>query len=122
MSILELTFHKSFAQGFFTSCIPASACVGALLSCQLLKIFSRKQFFYIINAICIFGILLIQTKSLTFIILGRLFQGLLIGIGTAIVPLYIKEFVPEMNGKFGLYNQLFYTIGIVSGFLFNLIL
>jgi MFS family permease len=122
MAILDLSFEKSFAQGFFTSCIPASACVGALLSSRLLNILSRKQFFYIINAVCILGILLIQTKSIALIILGRLFQGLLIGIGTAIVPLYIKEFIPEMNGKYGLYNQLLYTIGIVWGFLFNLIL
>jgi MFS family permease len=94
MLIFNLGIGKSFAQGFFTGCIPASACAGALLSSKLLKLFSRKQFFYIISSICIVGTFLIQTKVLILLIVGRLLQGLLVGIGTAVIPLYIKEFVP----------------------------
>jgi MFS family permease len=94
MLILGLDIDKSFAQGFFTGCIPASACAGALLSSKLLKLFTRKQFFYIIGSICIIGTCLIQTKVMILIIFGRILQGLMIGIGTAVIPLYIKEFVP----------------------------
>ena len=90
MVILDIDFDKALAQGFFTSCVPASACVGALLSRSLIKVFSRKQCFYIVNSLCIAGILLIQTKLMPLIIVGRLCQGALVGIGTAIVPLYIK--------------------------------
>lgn len=42
------------------------------------------------NAMCIIGVLLIQTKYVSLLIIGRLLQGALIGVGTAIVPLYIK--------------------------------
>ena len=90
MMILDISFDKALAQGFFTSCVPASACIGALLSRTFLKIFTRKQFFYIINLMCITAILLIQTKYMPLIIMGRLLQGSLVGIGTAIIPLYIK--------------------------------
>lgn len=90
MIIFDLKFDKAFAQGFFTSCIPASACIGALMSKVLIEKFTRKHCFDLMNAMCITGVLLIQTKYVSLLIIGRLLQGALIGVGTAIVPLYIK--------------------------------
>lgn len=53
---------------------------------------------------------------------GRILHGIYIGIASSIVPLYIKEFIPELNGKYGIYNQFFITSGLVLAFLFNFIL
>jgi hypothetical protein len=90
MIIFDLQFDKAFAQGFFTACIPASACVGALLSKVFLSAFTRKQCFDAMNVMFICAILLIQTKVVALIIVGRLLQGTFIGVGSAIIPLYIK--------------------------------
>jgi MFS family permease len=53
---------------------------------------------------------------------GRLLQGGYIGVGSAIVPLYIKEFVPQLNGKYGMFHQLLFVFGVVWAFLLSMIL
>ena len=87
---LNNKMNRSFCQGLFTCCIYIGACIGALTSSFLLKKVTRKNCFYILNAVCILGVLLIQTKIAVLIVLGRLLQGFYIGAGSSIVPLYIK--------------------------------
>ncbi len=90
MVIFDINISKPLAQGFLTGCIPGSACVGAFLCRFLLNKFSRKQCLNIVNILCISGILLIQTKYFPFLIIGRILQGFVVGIGTTVIPLYIK--------------------------------
>ena len=113
---------RALAQGLLTGCIPASACIGALLSKYFLVTFTRKRCFDVMNMMSVVSILFIQTKYVSLVFLGRIGQGSIIGVGTAFVPLYIKEFIPQMNGKYGLYHQLFFTLAVVWAFIFNLIL
>jgi MFS family permease len=45
----------------------------------------------------------------------RLVQGICAGVFSALVPLIIKELAPlELAGVFGVFNQLFITLGIFS--------
>lgn len=122
VNILDLHIERSLGQGLLTGCIPISACIGALMSSLLLKYFTRVGCFHVANIACIMATLLIQTKGFYFIFIGRILQGAFIGLISSIAPLYIKEFVPQMNGKYGLYHQFSITAGIVGGFLINLVL
>jgi MFS family permease len=70
---------------------------------------------------CIGSAILIQTKIIPFLFIGRLIQGSFVGAGTSIVPLYIKEFIPQMNGKYGIYHQMFFIGGVLSAFLLNML-
>lgn len=48
------------------------------------------------------------------LIIGRIIQGLCVGLYSAIVPLFINELSPiEVSGKLGALNQLLIVFGIV---------
>lgn len=58
---------------------------------------------------------LIFFADFKFYVLLRLIQGMCAGIFSAIVPLMIKELAPfELSGVFGVFHQLFITIGIFT--------
>ena len=58
-----------------------------------------------------------------FYMLIRFGQGMCAGIVSAIVPLIIKEIAPfELSGFFGVFQQLFITIGIFTACFFSFIL
>jgi MFS family permease len=62
---------------------------------------------------------LVFTANLEMYMLLRIVQGMCAGIYSALVPLIIKELAPfELSGVFGVFPQLFITVGIfVSCFL-----
>lgn len=48
---------------------------------------------------------------------ARLVLGFVIGISTAIIPVYINSVAPpSMLGKLGAYNQLLQTLGVVTAY------
>lgn len=54
-------------------------------------------------------------------ILSRLLLGLVVGMNTIIIPVYLTSCLPgSMGGPAGTLNQLFITIGILFGFLMGL--
>lgn len=64
--------------------------------------------------------LLLQTKILSLLFLCRLIQGLTVGVSTVLRSTYIKEFVPlELAAKFGVVNQVFFAVGLISAFAFT---
>ena len=61
--------------------------------------------------------------SFKFYMLIRFGQGMCAGIISAVVPLIIKEIAPfELSGFFGVFQQLFITIGIFIACFFSFIL
>ena len=74
------------------------------------------------NIICISGTLMIHTKILWLIIFGRLLQGVFIGLNSTIAPVYIKQFIPQTNGRYGIYHQFFIVGGILMGFFLSFLL
>ena len=51
-------------------------------------------------------------------ILSRLLLGLVVGLNTIIIPVYLTSCLPgSMGGPAGTLNQLFITIGILLGYL-----
>jgi len=76
----------------------------------------------IIGIICISA----QLIDLNFINLAitRFILGLLIGISTGIIPVYINSIAPsKISGKIGTFNQLFQVFGVlfayIMGFMLN---
>ena len=61
--------------------------------------------------------------SFKFYMMIRFGQGMCAGTISAIVPLIIKEIAPfELSGFFGVFQQLFITIGIFVACFFSFIL
>ncbi len=88
--IFNINIDKALAQGFLTGCVPGMACVGSLLSRYILNKITRKQCLNVIIIFCVTSVLLVQTQNLFLLILGRMIQGCLVGVGTTVIPLYIK--------------------------------
>ena len=67
--------------------------------------------------------LLLYFASFKFYMIIRIGQGMCAGIFSAIVPLMIKETAPfELSGVFGVFHQLFITIGIFTACILTFIL
>jgi sugar porter (SP) family MFS transporter len=89
--------------------------IATLISGGLADVFGRKKL--IITAACIFiiGVLfLICSKTFVGILLGRIIQGIGVGIVTIVVPLYLVETVPHhYRGRSIAIFQCFLTAGIL---------
>lgn len=103
------------------SCVLLGAMVGSLCSGSLTDRFGRRRLMLLISTLFIFGTVIASTAtSVGFILFGRLFIGLAIGIGSYTAPLYIAEVSPyELRGGLVSLNQLAITIGILCSYLIN---
>lgn len=103
------------------SSVLLGAMVGSLCSGQLTDRFGRRRLMLIISALFIFGTGIASMASeVTYILVGRLFIGFAIGIGSYTAPLYIAEVSPyHLRGGLVSLNQLAITIGILCSFLIN---
>ncbi|MFZ2314514.1 MAG: sugar porter family MFS transporter [Gammaproteobacteria bacterium] len=105
--------------------IVSSVLVGAmfasLFSGRLTDKFGRRRVMIIISTLFVIGTLIASlTSSISGILLGRLFIGLAIGIGSYTAPLYIAEIAPfELRGGLVSLNQLAITLGILSSYIIN---
>ncbi|KRW98638.1 Major facilitator superfamily domain, general substrate transporter [Pseudocohnilembus persalinus] len=80
--------------GFLTGAVPLGAALGCLLSGILLSKFGRRQLFMYCDflGIILGFIFLIQNFQTAVIV--RFIMGLLVGINSTVVPLYIREISP----------------------------
>lgn len=55
-------------------------------------------------------------------VIGRFISGLIVGINSALVPLFIKEISPkEISGLAGTFNQGFINTGLILSYLLGLL-
>lgn len=103
------------------SSVLLGAMVGSLISGRLTDRFGRRRLMLIISTLFIFGTLIASLATqIHAILIGRLFIGLAIGVGSYTAPLYIAEVSPvEMRGALVSLNQLAITIGILCSYLIN---
>lgn len=121
-----LFIQKDFAlttimKELIVSSVLLGAMFGSLSSGQLTDRFGRRRLMLIISGLFIIGTLIASfTTTVNGILLGRLFIGFAIGIGSYTAPLYIAEVSPyELRGGLVSLNQLAITVGILCSFLIN---
>ncbi|VVC76448.1 Galactose-proton symporter [Aquicella siphonis] len=97
------------------------AMFGSLASGRLTDRFGRRRLMLIISGLFIAGTAIAALAAqVSGILLGRLFIGFAIGIGSYTAPLYIAEVSPyELRGGLVSLNQLAITIGILCSFIIN---
>lgn len=108
-------------QELIVSSVLFGAMFGSLASGSLTDHFGRRRLMLVISGLFIFGTLIATLATTVYTILvGRLFIGLAIGIGSYTAPLYIAEVSPvNLRGGLVSLNQLAITIGILCSYLIN---
>jgi len=97
--------------------------IATLVSGAFADWFGRKKMIAFSAFIFLVGVILVITAhSFMGILLGRLTQGIGVGIITIVIPLYLVETAPAaMRGRSITAFQLFLTGGILLAYLINLI-
>lgn len=108
-------------QELIVSSVLLGAMAGSLASGSLTDRFGRRRLMLVISGLFIFGTFIATAATTVYtILLGRLFIGLAIGIGSYTAPLYIAEVSPvNLRGALVSLNQLAITIGILCSYLIN---
>lgn len=108
-------------QECIVSCVLLGAMLGSLFSGHLTDHFGRKRLLFVIATLFLIGTLIAALATqVSAIILGRLFIGFAIGMGSYTAPLYIAEIAAfELRGALVSLNQLAITIGILCSYLIN---
>ncbi len=116
---LRLQFALSPSQeSLVVSAVLFGAMFGPLVSGTLSDKLGRKKINIIAALVFLLGsILTAMAISVSFLIIGRLFLGLAIGIVSGTVPLYLAELAPkEKRGRLVTFFQLAITIGILMSY------
>lgn len=98
------------------------AAVATLITGPLSDMFGRRPLIVVSSLVFIAGTI-IAAVATTFIlvVIGRLVQGIGVGVVTIEVPLYLTEITPkDIRGKSTTMFQLFLTFGILMGYVVNL--
>jgi len=103
------------------SSVLLGAMFGSLLGGHLTDRFGRRRLMLVIAGLFVFGtIIASMANQVSLILLGRLFIGVAIGIGSYTAPLYIAEISPfELRGALVSLNQFAITVGILCSYLIN---
>jgi len=90
MTVYNISWSKSVAEGLFIGCVPIGGGFGALFSYYLLKRLSRKSCILAVNVLAFtIGLILYVPNASTFL-LCRFFQGMCAGLYSSIIPLMMK--------------------------------
>ncbi|CAD8082161.1 unnamed protein product [Paramecium sonneborni] len=116
----HITTYDSSTQNLLEALVQAiftlSAGIGALLSGNLLQLFSQRKSFMITDLIGIIGVVLEIISNIYSFFFARILIGLCVGLNSSLIPQYIKEFSPSrLSGSLGALNQLTINIGILIG-------
>lgn len=103
------------------SSVLLGAMAGSLFSGRLTDFYGRRKIILLISGLFTFGTLIASlAPNVNTILLGRIFIGVAIGIGSYTAPLYIAEVAPiKLRGGLVSLNQLAITIGIMSSYFIN---
>lgn len=116
---LRLQFGLSPSEeSVVVSAVLFGAMFGPFVSGALSDKLGRKKINIIASLVFLLGsILTAMAISVSFLIVGRLFLGLAIGIVSGTVPLYLAELAPkEKRGRLVTFFQLAITIGILMSY------
>lgn len=107
---------SSSTQGGITASMPGGSWLGALISGYLSDILGRKTSIQVGCVIwCIGSILVCASQNIGMLIVGRIINGLAVGICSAQVPVYITEIAPpSKRGRLVGCQQWAITWGIMS--------
>ncbi|EGR33992.1 major facilitator superfamily protein, putative [Ichthyophthirius multifiliis] len=103
-----------------TAFMPLGALIGCLISKQIITYLNGiRKSMIVFDILGIIGtIILISDTTVPNLLIGRIICGFVVGINTAIVPVYIKDFSPiEISGKAGGINQVALTFGTFCSYL-----
>ncbi len=121
-----LFIEKGFAlstvmKELIVSSVLVGAMAGSLCSGWLTDRYGRKRVILVISGLFIMGTLIASlAPNVQAILIGRLFIGVAIGIGSYTAPLYIAEVAPlHLRGGLVSFNQLAITIGIMCSYFIN---
>lgn len=113
--LLFLFPNTSYTQvSLIAALIPIGAVCTLFLAPLLNKKIGKKWSLIIADAISLLGIGLCMVENFPTIAVGRLIQGLAVGINYVIIPLYLAEMAPGKLGKeIYLYNMIAFPLGTV---------
>jgi MFS family permease len=110
--------NLALIEGLISAVIPLGALFGALASGWLSMKVGRKNSFFLIDFICIVGCSITMIIGLPYLIIGRAICGFVVGLNSAIVPLYVREISPvSISGIFGGLIGFMLSMGILVSFL-----
>lgn len=103
------------------SSVLLGAMAGSLSGGRLTDLYGRKRVILVISGLFTIGTLIASlAPNVNMILVGRLFIGFAIGIGSYTAPLYIAEVAPlKLRGGLVSFNQLAITIGIMCSYFIN---
>lgn len=106
---------------FIVSSVLVGAMAGTVSCGRLTDLFGRRCIMLVIAGLFMFGTLIATlAPGVNTILIGRLFIGFAIGIGSYAAPLYIAEISPyDLRGTLVTLYQLAITIGILLSYLIN---
>ena len=96
--------------------------LATLIAGFLADYFGRKRIILLSGIIFILGVLiLVNAHTFYTVLIGRLVQGIGIGIVIVVIPLYVSETVPaRLRGRTMTLFQLFLTFGILLAYIVNI--
>lgn len=111
----ECSGPSASVQGGITAAMPAGSWLGALISGYLSDIFGRKKSIMIGCVIWVIGSTIIcASQNIGMLIVGRVINGLCVGIESAQVPVYVSEIAPpSKRGRLVAFQQWAITWGIL---------
>mmetsp|Transcript_20961 Transcript_20961/g.45308 ORF Transcript_20961/g.45308 Transcript_20961/m.45308 type:complete len:521 (-) Transcript_20961:413-1975(-) len=122
--ILERQWNLSGIQvGLFMGSIHFVAAMGALCSQAVSDRLGRRLTFTVAQAVLVVGLLLsVTAQNFAWLMSGRIFLGIGVGLSLAIDPLYIAEVAPsKRRGCFTTWPDIALNLGILFGFAVNLL-
>lgn len=109
--------NLSLITGFISSITMVGAALGAFLTGTLLNYMGRRQCLMLADALGIIFSALFLVSNLWTCMIARFLIGIVVGINSALVPLYIKEMSPiAISGLTGSFNQTSITVGVVTSY------
>ena len=105
-------------EGIIVSAVLFGGMAGPFISGPLTDLLGRKKINIIASFVFVVGsIITAIAPTVSFLIIGRLFLGLAIGIVASTVPLYLAEIAPtDKRGKLVTFFQLAITLGILLSY------
>ncbi|CAL9233017.1 unnamed protein product [Arabidopsis halleri] len=113
-SIIIFFLLRFISFSFFGSILTVGLIVGALICGKLADLVGRVYTIWITNILVLIGWLAIAfAKDVWLLDLGRLLQGISVGISSYLGPIYISELAPRnLRGAASSLMQLFVGVGI----------
>ncbi|WP_119343067.1 sugar porter family MFS transporter [Facilibium subflavum] len=107
----------SYTEGFIVGALPIGALFSALFAGQVMDYFGRRAVLFLTAALYLIGTLLCTfALGFEYIVAGRIFIGIGVGLSSTVTPLYLSELAPKyMRGKI----VTLYLISVNTGIFFS---